>query len=140
MMKLDRSSTDAETKQPLVLGPEVLRKSRDPRAPDVTVVDPPQYRPLAENLQIARRTDNECIYFDEKHTASWIIYPPRSRYSFVPRPNSDATVVEYRRWTPMTPSVIHQLTISAGCAEHGAECPSTVAVSLAVRDGYNPFL
>jgi hypothetical protein len=140
MTESDRPGAKAESEQPLVLGPEILRKSRDPKAADIAVADPPQYRPLTEDLQVARRTDNECIYFDEKHTASWIIYPPRSRYSFVPRPSSDVTVVEYRRWTPMTRSVFHRLTVATGCAEHGAECPSAVAVSVAVRDGYNPFL
>jgi hypothetical protein len=98
-----------------------------------------EYRPLASDLEIARRTANECIYFDEKHGASWIIYPPRSSYTFVPRSGPDVTVIEYRRWTPMTRSVFHQLTVLTGCSLHGADCPSTVALSVAVKDGYDPF-
>jgi hypothetical protein len=98
-----------------------------------------EYRPAASDLEIARRTANECIYFDERHGASWIIYPPRSSYTFVPRIGPDVTVIEYRRWTPMTRSVFHQLTVLAGCAEHGSDCPSTVALSVAVKDGYDPF-
>jgi hypothetical protein len=39
----------------------------------------------------------------------------------------------------MTPSLFHQLTGLAGCAEHGVDCPSTVALSEAVKDGYDPF-
>ena len=125
--------------EPLILGPELLRK---PQPSEVSTAISPQskeYRSEPSDLQLARRSMNECIYFDEKHGASWIIYPPRSAYTFVPRSGSDATVVEYRRWTPMTPSLFHQLTVLGGCAEHGVDCPSTVALSKAVKDGYDPF-
>ena len=131
------SSTDKD--EPLILGPELLRK---PQPSDVSATAPSrpmEYRPDPSDLQLARRTSNECIYFDEKHGASWIIYPPRSAYTFVPRSGSDVTVVEYRRWTPMTPSLFHQLTVLAGCAEHGVDCPSTVALSVGVKDGYDAF-
>ena len=125
--------------QPLILGPDVLRKARPAEAPEISSSTPELYRPAAAALRIARRTENECIYFDENHGASWIIYPPRSSYSFIRRSAPDVTVIEYRRWTPMTRSVYHQLTLLAGCAEHGAECPSTVPLSVAVKAGYDPF-
>jgi hypothetical protein len=125
--------------EPLILGPDVLRKPRPSDAPAIPPPAPELYRPSPADLRVARRTENECIYFDEKHAASWIIYPPRSVYSFVQRSAADVTVIEYRRWTPMTPSTYHQLTVLAGCEEHGAECPSTVSLSVAVKDGYDPF-
>ena len=139
-MIVERGSDPPPDKdEPLILGPELLRK---PQPSEVTAAASPRpvdYRPEPSDLQLARRTTNECIYFDERHGASWIIYPPRSAYTFVPRSGSDVTVVEYRRWTPMTPSMFHQLTVLAGCAEHGVDCPSTVALSVAVKDGYDPF-
>ena len=52
---------------------------------------------------------------------------------------ADVTVIEYRRWTPMTRSLFHQITLLSGCAVHGAECPSAVPLSVAVKDGYDPF-
>jgi hypothetical protein len=124
--------------EPLILGPEVLRKERPSDTLEISPL-PELYRPLASDLQVARRTDNECIYFDEKHGASWIIYPPRSMYTFVRRSAPEVTVIEYRRWSPMTRSAYHQLTVLSGCAEHGAECPSTVPLSVALKDGYDPF-
>lgn len=137
------TSTDAnslsEHDEPLVLGPELLRKSPQPDPTKRPSPRPQDYRPSPGDLQMARRTENECIYFDEKHGASWIIYPPRSSYTFVQRSGPDMTVIEFRRWTPMTPSAYHQVSVLAGCAEHGAECPSAVPISAAARDGYDPF-
>lgn len=140
MIESGGHGAESEQREVLVLGPDVLRKSPPPASPGTSAGDARPYVPLADDLRVARRTDNECIYFDERHAASWIIYPPRSLYTFVQRAAHDVTVIECRRWTPMTKSAFHQVSVSAGCAEHGANCPSTVPLSIAVRDGYNPFL
>jgi hypothetical protein len=140
MIESGARSAESEQNEPLVLGPEVLRKTRPSDSPPSGNAESRLYLPRADDLRVARRTDNECIYFDERNAASWMIYPPRSLYTFVQRSAHDMTVIECRRWIPMTKSVFHQVSISAGCAEHGADCPSNVPLSVAVRDGYNPFL
>jgi hypothetical protein len=139
MIGAEGGTSPPDGDEPLILGPELLRKPQPSDASAAPSLPPTEYRPAPTDLQIARRTTNECIFFDEQHGASWIIYPPRSSYTFVPRSGPNVTVIEYRRWTPMTPSRFHQLTVISGCTEHGAECPSNVALSVAVKEGYDPF-
>jgi hypothetical protein len=45
-------------------------------------------------LAIARWNDNELIFFDHERRESWIIYPPRTSYSFARRVMAGGTLVE----------------------------------------------
>ena len=84
-------------------------------------------------------TDNEFILFDEPARESWIIYPPRSRYSFVRRPTPDSTIVEHHPWAPLSETTDHVVRPDSGCSEHGIECGAYSAVKAATEAGWNPF-
>ena len=88
---------------------------------------------------IGRLNDNECILFHEAERESWIIYPPRSRYSFVRRPTTDSTVVEHHPWAPFSDIRDHVVRLQMGCAEHGLECGAYAAVKAAAEAGWDPF-
>lgn len=130
---------------PLVLGPEMLRRSTPggSRTADPTsesdLARSSGAPPNAVDLRPARLTVNECILFDEPHATSWIIYPPRSSYSFVPRTSPRHTVVERRVWSPSVAAELHQMSLTDGCDLHGDSCPASVPIDVAVRLGYDPF-
>jgi hypothetical protein len=90
---------------------------------------------------IARRTENELILFDEAASESWIVYPPRSGYEFlaVRRRSARATIVEHHPWTPSLEPVDHVLDARDGCLAHGLHCRAQIAITAAVRVGYDPF-
>jgi len=90
---------------------------------------------------VARRTDNELILFDEPVSESWIIYPPRSAYEFLPvrRRSIRTTIVEHHPWSAALDPVDHELDAREGCLQHGLNCPAQLAISAAVRFGYDPF-
>jgi hypothetical protein len=90
---------------------------------------------------VARRTGNELILFEEAVSESWIIYPPRSEYDFLDtrRRRADATVVEHHPWSAAVAPVDHLIDPREGCLEHGMHCPAQLAISAAVRFGYDPF-
>src|SRR5262249_53005850 len=50
------------------------------------------------HFQVKRRTDNELILFVEERRESWIVYPPRSQYEFLERPNALTVLVEHHPW------------------------------------------
>ena len=99
----------------------------------------PGTRPAASRHDIGRLNDNECILFDEAERESWIIYPPRSRYSFVRRPTTDSTVVEHHPWAPFSDIRDHVVRLELGCAEHGLGCGAYAAVKAAAEAGWDPF-
>ena len=88
---------------------------------------------------IGRLSDNELIFFDEAARESWIIYPPRSRYTHLRRPSGDTTMVEHHPWAPLSASLFHVVTAAEGCAEHGVECGAYTAVKAAAEAGWNAF-
>jgi hypothetical protein len=146
LMNWNNQSKDrADSDEPLILGPDLLRKSTEPsdqgsanvgasiRVPRSVA------RPSLSDLSVARLTENECILFDEQQRVSWILYPPRSLYSFVSRPAPEILVIEERRWLPQVPAVFHPLSLTLGCSEHGADCVAMVSVTAAINAGYDPF-
>ena len=95
----------------------------------------------APRFAIGRFSDNELILFDETEEESWIIYPPRSRYDFLPlrRPSSSVTLVEHHPWAPMSRPADHHLRAAEACLLHGLNCGAHAAVQAAVELGFNPF-
>lgn len=102
-------------------------------------IRPGDQRPAAARFTIGRLNDNELILFDEAAQESWIIYPPRSRYTFVFRPTSDSTVVEHHPWAPLSVITHHVVRPAEGCADHGVECGAYGAVKAAAETGWDPF-
>jgi hypothetical protein len=92
-------------------------------------------------LTIGRYSDNELVLFDEDAKESWIIYPPRSAYDFLPlrRASKTMTVVEHHPWAPFSVTVDHQLAAREACVVHGLACPTTRAIQAAVDLGFDPF-
>jgi hypothetical protein len=90
---------------------------------------------------IGRFSDNELVLFDEAQQESWIIYPPRSAYTFLPvrRSTRSITLVEHHPWAPFSRITDHQLRARDACLEHGLECPANTAVQAAVDLGFDPF-
>jgi hypothetical protein len=128
----------------LVLGPEMLRSSRQSPSQDQPGApprgqEPPVRTPREQDLRPGRVCENECILFDETHQTSWIIYPPRSAYDFVRRPTPETTVVEYHPWSPMSIVAHHPLRPDAGCTIHGVTCAANVAIRAAIGLGWDPF-
>ena len=99
----------------------------------------PRRVPSAPDLVIARWNDNELIFFDEERRESWIVYPPRTAYSFVRRVIAGGTLVERRRWSVPGTREEHVFTDAAGCAVHGIACEAQRAIQAAVDTGFNPF-
>lgn len=91
-------------------------------------------------LAIARWNDNELIFFDHERRESWIIYPPRTSYSFARRVMAGGTLVERRGWQQLGVMEEHVMTAAEGCAAHGLECTGQEAIRAAVEAGFNPFL
>jgi hypothetical protein len=87
-----------------------------------------------------RINDNECILFDEAQRESWIIYPPRSAYSHVSRPDATSTVVEHHPWEPFSVITQHVVQLTEGCVDHGLECDASAAVRAAAEIGWNAFV
>jgi hypothetical protein len=110
------------------------------RAPAPATQPPDHARP--PTFTIARRTENELILFDEAASESWIVYPPRSGYEFlaVRRRSARATIVEHHPWTPSLEPVDHVLDARDGCRAHGLHCRAQLAITAAVRSGYDPFV
>jgi hypothetical protein len=101
---------------------------------------PPAPRPpAAAGLTIARWNDNELIFFDHERRESWIVYPPRTAYSFVRRVVAGGTLVERRRWSVAGAVEEHVFSAASGCAAHGLECDGQRAIQAAVDTGFNPF-
>jgi hypothetical protein len=92
-----------------------------------------------KKYDIGRMNDNEFILFDETARESWIIYPPRSRYTHVRRPTGDSTVVEHHPWEPLREPMFHVARLVEGCAEHGLECGAYLAVKKASEAGWDSF-
>jgi len=130
---------------------ELVRVSRDGRVGPSPVASRAE---LAENaarikratepeaprrFTVKRRNDNELILFVEDRRESWIVYPPRSQYDHLDRPNLTTVLVEHHPWTPYSPIVIHEVDASAGCREHGLACGASAAIQAGVRAGWNPF-
>jgi hypothetical protein len=92
-------------------------------------------------FSVARRTDNELILFDDSASESWIVYPPRSAYEFLParRRATATTVVEHHPWSAALRAVDHPLDARDGCLVHGLQCGAQLAIAAAVRLGYDPF-
>jgi hypothetical protein len=92
-------------------------------------------------FSIGRFSENELVLFDETKQESWIIYPPRSAYDFLPsrRSSSATTVVEHHPWAPFTVPRDHQLRAENACAVHGLACPANEAIEAAVQLGFDPF-
>jgi hypothetical protein len=90
---------------------------------------------------IGRYSDNELVLFDEQRQESWIVYPPRSAYDFLParRPAKTVTVVEHHPWAPFSVSKDHHLRARDACLLHGLACPANEAVQAAVDLGFDPF-
>lgn len=93
----------------------------------------------ALRLRPARMNDNELVLFDNERHASWILYPPRSSYTFVQRPMPGILVVEYKPWSHTTPSKQHLIRPAEGCVEHGIACAAQEALQAAVATGWDPF-
>ncbi len=95
--------------------------------------------PSFPGLTIARWNDNELIFFDQDRRESWIVYPPRTAYSFVRRVVAGGTLVERRRWSTTGAGEEHVFTAAAGCAAHGLACDAQRAIQAAIDTGFNPF-
>ncbi len=89
-------------------------------------------------LVIARWNDNELVFFDHERRESWIVYPPRTGYSFIRRVVAGGTLVERRRWS-LAGAEEHVFTAAAGCAAHGLACAGQRAIQAAIDSGFNPF-
>ena len=124
--------------EPVHLPKSILRSSRaKPIAPEPRPIQPPR----APTFTVARRTDNECILFDERAAESWIIYPPRSAYEFlaVRRRSPKTTIVEHHPWSTALPVEDHPLDARDGCLVHGLECRAQLSITAAAQLGYDPF-
>lgn len=88
---------------------------------------------------VGRWSDNELILFWEERRESWIVYPPRSAYTFLRRPSPDATIVEFHPWEPLVEPLQHAVRPRDGCTEHGLDCRASTAIQAAVDLGYDPF-
>ena len=123
---------------PVHLPPNILRSSR-------ATPPPPGQRPTqptrTPTFTVARRTDNECILFDERASESWIIYPPRSAYKFlaVRRRSPSTTIVEHHPWSTALPLEDHPLDARDGCLVHGLGCRAQLSIAAAAQLGYDPF-
>jgi hypothetical protein len=97
--------------------------------------------PRQPSFTVARRTDNELILFDEAASESWIVYPPRSAYEFLAarRRSAARTLVEHHPWTAEIAPVDHIVDARDGCHDHGLQCRAQLAITVAVRVGYDPF-
>jgi hypothetical protein len=95
----------------------------------------------APRFVIGRFSDNELVLFDEQRQESWIVYPPRSAYDFLParRPAQTVTVVEHHPWAPFTRPRDHHVRAQDACLLHGLECNANQAVQAAVDLGFDPF-
>jgi hypothetical protein len=98
------------------------------------VAQPPRFA-------IGRFSDNELVLFDDAQQESWIIYPPRSAYTFLRarRPTRSITLVEHHPWAPFSVIKDHQVRPRDACLEHGLDCPANTAVQAAVDLGFDPF-
>jgi hypothetical protein len=83
--------------------------------------------------------DNEVVFFDESAAESWIIYPPRSKYSHLWRPTSTSVIVEHHPWAPLSVIQNHLVTAAEGCAEHGIDCGAYAAIKAATQLGWDAF-
>ena len=93
----------------------------------------------APKFEIGRMNDNELVLFDEHARESWIIYPPRSRYTHLQRPTPQSTIVEHHPWAPMSEIRNHVVTPADGCSEHGIECGAYAAVEAGAQMGWDAF-
>ena len=95
----------------------------------------------APRFDIGRFSDNELVLFDQVKQESWIVYPPRSAYDFLPlrRPSPSITLVEHHPWAPFSTSQDHHLRARDACLLHGLACGANAAVQAAVELGFNPF-
>jgi hypothetical protein len=124
--------------QPVRLPPSILRSSREPAPAPARARPEPASSPA---FSVARRTDNELILFDTAAAESWIVYPPRSEYEFLRarRRSTVTTIVEHHPWTAALTPVDHPLDARDGCLVHGLQCRAQLAITAAVRVGYDPF-
>jgi hypothetical protein len=121
------------TDEPVRLPANILRKEETP--------PPPRQQTRQPAFTLARRTNNELILFDEPGAESWIVYPPRSEYDFLAqrRRSPSSTLVEHHPWSTAVPSVDHVIDPRDGCLLHGLQCRAQLAITAAVRLGYDPF-
>ncbi|MBI4499154.1 MAG: hypothetical protein HY689_14790 [Chloroflexi bacterium] len=94
---------------------------------------------VALRLRPARMNDNELVFFDHQRHESWILYPPRSRYTFLNRPLPNLLIVEHRPWTTSVPTKQHLIRLPEGCVEHGIACAAQAAIRAAAALGWDPF-
>ena len=116
-----------------------MNHDMDPSKTSLVLPAPPPLGTAYRGLAIARWNDNELIFFDHEARESWIIYPPRTSYSFAKRVMAGSTLVERRLWSRMGGREEHVFTAAGGCARHGIECPAQAAIQAAVDSGFNPF-
>jgi hypothetical protein len=83
--------------------------------------------------------DNELVLFDEAARESWIVYPPRSRYTHLQRPTRESTLVEHHPWAPLSEIRTHVVRPAEGGAEHGIECGAYGAIQAAAEIGWDGF-
>jgi hypothetical protein len=107
-------------------------------APSLTYPPPPAGA-VPHGLAIARWNDNEVIFFDHERRESWIVYPPRTAYTFARRVMAGGTLVERRRWSAAGAGEEHVFTAAEGCAAHGIACTAQKAIQAAIDTGFNPF-
>ncbi len=90
---------------------------------------------------VARFNDNELVLFDAAARESWIVYPPRSAYDFLPlrRSKASITLVEHHPWAPMSVPVDHEVEARSACLTHGTVCAANQAIEAAVAFGFDPF-
>jgi hypothetical protein len=90
---------------------------------------------------VARFSDNELVLFDAAAQESWIIYPPRSSYTFLRarRASPRVTVVEHHPWAPYATCTDHHLLPESACGAHGTGCQANDAMVAAAQLGFDPF-
>ena len=95
----------------------------------------------ALRFTVARYSNNELVLFDTAAQESWIVYPPRSNYTFLRtrRATTRTTVVEHHPWAPYSEIVMHEVDATEGCREHGLGCGASSAIQAGVRAGWDPF-
>lgn len=143
--RLIRSERDADGDR------ELVRVGRDGRVGPSPVANRAELAESTARMQraaepeaprrftVKRRNDNELILFVEDRRESWIVYPPRSQYDHLDRPNLATVLVEHHPWTPYAPIAIHEVEASTGCREHGLGCSASAAIQAGAQAGWNPF-
>jgi hypothetical protein len=117
-----------------------------PWTPAQSATAPADQRAIAPGLPglrftVARFSDNELVLFDTAAQESWIVYPPRSSYTFLRarRASSRVTLVEHHPWAPFSAIEDHHLRPEDACGLHGTTCTANEIVQAAAQLGFDPF-